>query len=87
MTIHKFSELKDKMSPERREKLEMDLQKESAKLRESLIESQAIIISKLEADLVRFVEDGNEYLADCIRQELLIQRSLARLIHKPTAKE
>ena len=40
-------------------------------------------VAALEAELVRFVEAGDEYHAEMVRWDIKAARSPARLIHEP----
>ena len=54
--------------------------------REKLVEHQSRIIIALEDELSEAIRDGNEYYANQLKDEILVAKSLARLLHKDTWK-
>lgn len=56
------------------------------KVRSGLEIMQRIAVVKLEAELGALEREENEYHAEGVRLELIVAKSLARLIHKHSTK-
>ncbi len=49
---------------------------------ETLRAAQAARVAELGMDLQQYLDDGNEYYAALVRDEIIVAQSLARLVHK-----